>query len=206
MNLFVSEIVTPPALLPVTVTAAAQALAAAVVEEIERAYLWRAIVSQERRIVIDGPLPPILKVEPLTAIVSLTRWTPTDDAAVIDADGYNFVSRDPLGSIIFATPGKNWPEPQRAIGSFALTYMAGWTVTPESSPGAGDAVNRVPASIQFMIDRAIKFRAGSGLGDLTIGSLKINVAPTYKTDRIPPEIAGIGQAYAYRPGLFAARP
>ena len=55
MNLFVSEIVTPPAHLPITETDAA--LAAAVVEEIERAYLWRAIVSQERRILIDGPLP-----------------------------------------------------------------------------------------------------------------------------------------------------
>ena len=35
MNLFVSEIVTPPSALPVTVAAADQALAAAVVEEIE---------------------------------------------------------------------------------------------------------------------------------------------------------------------------
>ena len=38
MNLFVSEIVTPPALLPITVAAADQALGAAVVEEIERWY------------------------------------------------------------------------------------------------------------------------------------------------------------------------
>ena len=36
MNLFVNEIVTPPALLPITVADADQALAAAVVEEIER--------------------------------------------------------------------------------------------------------------------------------------------------------------------------
>ena len=57
MNLFVSEIVTPPAHLPVTVAAADQALAAAVVEEVERSYLFRAIVRQERRILIDGPLP-----------------------------------------------------------------------------------------------------------------------------------------------------
>ena len=56
MNLFVSEIVTPAARLPITVSDTA--LARAVVEEIERAVLWRAIVSQERRIVIDGPLPP----------------------------------------------------------------------------------------------------------------------------------------------------
>ena len=58
MNLFMTEVVTPPEHLPVTVAAADQALAAAVVEEIERTILWRAIVRQERRIVLDGPLPP----------------------------------------------------------------------------------------------------------------------------------------------------
>ena len=45
MSLFVSEIVTPAAHLPITVADADQALAAAVVEEIERTILWRAIVS-----------------------------------------------------------------------------------------------------------------------------------------------------------------
>ena len=58
MNLFVTEVVTPPALLPITVDAADQALAAAVVEEIERCVLWRALVLQQRRILIDGPSPP----------------------------------------------------------------------------------------------------------------------------------------------------
>ena len=58
MNLFVNEIVTPPAHLPITVNDAQADLAAAVVEEIERGILWRAIVSQERLILIDGPLPP----------------------------------------------------------------------------------------------------------------------------------------------------
>ena len=49
MSFFVTEIVTPPAHLPIT--ASNTDLAAAVVEEIERTLLWRAIVSQERRIV-----------------------------------------------------------------------------------------------------------------------------------------------------------
>ena len=59
MNLFVSEIVTPPASLPITVADADQALAAAVVEEIERTILFRAAcVTQQRRVIlIDGPLP-----------------------------------------------------------------------------------------------------------------------------------------------------
>ena len=71
MSLFVSEIVTPPASLPLIATDAA--LAAAVVEEIERTILWRAVVRQERRILIDGALPSRIEIEPVTAITSLTR-------------------------------------------------------------------------------------------------------------------------------------
>ena len=142
----------------------------------------------------------------MTAIVSLTRWTPGNDAAVVDAAGYNSVTRDPAGTIIAPAPGMNWPAPERSIGSFALTYMAGWTVTPESAPGAGDAVTEVPASVRFMVERAVSFRAGSGLSGLTIGSLKLSVVDSYATDQLPREIASIGRAYAYRPGIFAGRP
>ena len=120
MTLFVSEIVTAPTLLPITVKEAG--IAAAVVEEIQSTILWRAIVRQERRIVIHGPLPQLLELEPVTSIVSLTRWTPTDDAAVIDAASYNSVTRDPAGTIIAPAPGYDWPAPERSIGSFALTY------------------------------------------------------------------------------------
>ena len=197
MNLFFSELVTPPAHLPITVDAADTALAAAVVEEIERGVLWRAIVHQTRRIVIDGALPPRLELEPVTAIVSLTRWTPTDAAAVVDATTYSVVTRDPSGTIIAPVPGSAWPEPGRDIGSFALTYECGWEVT--------DTTNKVPASILLMLTRAVEFRAGSGLGDITIGSLKMDVADSYKTDQLPRELASIGRAYQYRPGLFVGR-
>ena len=222
MNIFVSEIVTPPASLPITVDDADQALAAAVVEEIERTILWRAVVSQQRRVIIDGPLPSRIELEPTTEIVSLAQWNPArfpqrkargrggvgseDTYEVVDAANYSVVSRQPAGTIIEPVPWESWPAPKRSIGSFALTYMAGWTVTPESAPGAGDGVNTVPASVRLMIERAVAFRAGSGLAGFTVGSLKINVAPSYETDRIPPEIAGIGRAYAYRPGIFSARP
>ena len=201
-----SEIITPPAHLPVTVAAADQALAAAVVEEIERTILWRAIVRQERRIVLDGPLPPRFELEPVASLTGLTMWTPTDDDAVIDAASYYSVTRDPGGTILEPVPWENWPSPERSIGSFSLNYSCGWEVSPESSPGAGDAVNHVPPSVRLMIERAIAFRAGSGVGDLSIGSLKITVAPSYATDRIPPEIAAIGRAWAYRPGLISSRP
>ena len=56
-----------------------------------------------------------------------------------------------------------------------------------------------------MIEKAITFRAYSGLAGFTIGSLKVDVANSYKTDRIPPEIASIGRAYQYRPVPFASR-
>ena len=194
MNFFASEIVTPPAHLPIT--ASDTALAAAVVEEIERTILWRAIVLQERRILIDGPLPPRIEIEPATAI-SLTKWTPGDAAKVIPAGNYNFVSRDPVGATIAPSRGKDWPDPKRSIGSFALTYMAGWKVT--------DTENNVPASVRLMIERAIAFRAGSGVGDIAIGSLKLSVADSYSTDRIPPEISSIGRAWNFRPGIFAGK-
>ena len=166
MTLFVTEVVTAPTLLPITVKEAG--IAAAVVEEIERTILWRAIVRQTRRIIVDGPLPPHFEIEPVTAIVGLTRWTPTDDAAVIAATDYISVTRDPSGTIIIPAAGKHWPEPQRAIGSFTLTYECGWEVTASE--------NAVPLSIQLMVSRAVEFRQGAGLGDIAIGSLKLSVA------------------------------
>ena len=206
MNLFMTEVVTPPEHLPVTVAAADQALAAAVVEEIERGVLWRAVVRQERRILLDGFLPSQLELEPTTSIVSISRWTPTDPAEVIDPASYSVVTRDPQGTIIEALPWAEWPSPERSLDSFRLTYECGWEVEPESAPGAGDGTNAVPPSVRLMIERAIEFRAGSGVGDLTIGSLTIGLADSYKTDALPREIANIGRGFQYRPGLFSARP
>ena len=80
MNLFMTGVVTPPAHLPVEVAVADQALAAAVVEEVELTVLWRAVVAQERRIVLDGAPPQLIEIEPTTDIVSLTRWTNGDPA------------------------------------------------------------------------------------------------------------------------------
>ena len=202
MNVFVNEIVTRAAHLPITT--ADEALAAAVVEELERVVLWRAIVRQERRILIDGQLA-ILELEPVASIVSITRWTSTAPAEVVDPDSYTLVSRDPAGALIFPSPGHSFPAPERPFGSFELTYLAGWIVTPETAPLAGDAVNLVPPSVQLMVERAVSFRAGSGVGDIAIGSLKLSVADSYETDRIPPAIADIGRAYAYRPGIFAGK-
>ena len=206
MNLFMDQIITPPAHLPITVSDAQADLARSVVDEVERTVLWRGIVAQRRRIVVDGLLPSRIEIEPVSGDVSLTRYTQADAAAVIDADSYVAVTRDPLGTVIVPLDGTNWPAPERSIGSFALTYECGWEVTPESSPGAGDEVNNVPASVRFMVARAIKFREGAGLGNIEIGSLKLDVAPSYSTDALPREITDIARAFQYRPGIFAAKP
>ena len=204
MALFMDQVVTAPTSLPVIATDTA--LAAAVTEELERTVLWRAIVSQTRRILIDGDLPPRIEIEPTTSIVSLTRYTPDDDAAEIDPDEYMYVTRDPQGTVIAPHDRNGWPAAERDIGSFAITYQAGFTVTPESSPGAGDGVNEIPVAIIFMIDRAVAFRRGSGVGDIKIGSLEISVADSYSTDALPSAITNIARAWAYRPGIIAARP
>ena len=134
--------------------------------------------------------------------MSLTRYTPDNDAEVIDAADYMAVTRDPQGTVIAPHHQNGWPAAERSIGSFALTYECGWTVTAESALDAGDAVNEVPAAILFMLERAVIFRRGSGVGDLSIGTLKISVADSYSTDALPPEITNIARAWAYRPGLF----
>ena len=114
MSLFLTEVVTPPEHLPVEVAAADQALAAAVTEEIERGVLCRAIVAQTRRITLDGPLPQLLELEPVSSIVSLTRWTPTDDAEVIDAATYSLcLTRSDRGG--HRAPGRDELASPRAI-------------------------------------------------------------------------------------------
>lgn len=106
---------------------------------IEMSYLWRAIVAQTRRIIVDGHLPTILEIEPVSSVVSLTRWTSTDAAVVVPASTFSVVTRNPAGTTISLSPGSAWPDPERTIGSFALTYMAGWDVSATE--------NNVPASI-----------------------------------------------------------
>ena len=76
--------------------------------------------------------------------------------------------------------------------------MAGWEVTKTE--------NHVPASVRYMIEKAIEFRSRSGLAGFSIGSLKLSVADSYSTDALPKEIASIGRGWAYRPGVFAGRP
>ena len=200
MSFYAYEIVTPPAHLPVTVAASQTDLAAAVVSEIERSVLWRGIVEQRRRILIDGELPQRLLIEPST-ILTITRWVAGDDYVVIPEASYYSVTRDPHGTII--APNGSWPSPQRSIGSFAITYDCGFEVTPESSPGAADAINAVPAAVRFMIERALVFRAVSGgVGDIKIGSLDLSVPDTYSTDQLPREITNLGRAWMWRPGIF----
>ena len=139
MSLFVSQIVTPPAQLPVIATDAA--LVAAVVEEIERTVLWRAIVHQTRRILIDGDLPARIEIEPVTAITSLTRWTPDNDEEVIRRRRLQFTCHAiRAGTIIVPHHRNGWPAAERSIGSFA-------TDIPGRFSGHARNKRRVPVTV-----------------------------------------------------------
>ena len=199
MNYFFDEQVTKPERLPVTVTAAQEALAAATVEEIELGVLWRAVVSQTRSVTVDGALPQLIEIEPTTSIISLTRWAPDGAGVVVDVADYVSVSRDPKGTLICAAPGKNWPAPLRPIGSFSLVYAAGWEVSANE--------NLVPASIVLMISKAVEYRAGgSGFEAIRIGGMEMDQSDSYRTDRLPRELTDIARGWFFRPGLFAGRP
>ena len=119
---------TPPSALPVTVAQAHEyaradsdeaifeRLIAAVTLETERSVLWRAIVAQRRRLVVDAPLAPQLSLEPTTAVVSLTRWTDANAVEAVPADVYHAVSSDPGGTVVNLRCGKAWPSAERDDG------------------------------------------------------------------------------------------
>ena len=195
---FASEIVTPPTSLPVTVSEAQgyaradsddtifERLIAAVTLETERSVLWRAIVSQRRRLVVDAPLARELTLEPTTDIVSLTRWTDADEAAVVSEDVYHAQSSDPAGTVVSLRRGQFWPDAERETAAYALTYDCGWPV------------DSVPTAIQHMILTAVAAQyqnidpfAAAGVRDLKVGSVELKAA-------MPPAVAALGRAYAYR--------
>ena len=204
---FASEIVTPPSALPVTVDEAQayaqtdsddsifEKLIDAVTLETERSVLWRAIVAQRRRLVVNAPLARRLELEPTTSIESLTRWTDDDAAVVVSEDVYHVESSDPGGTVISLRRGQVWPDAEREIAAYALTYDCGWSVDREGDP----EVNDVPSAIQHMILTAVAAQyqhidpfSGSGLRKIKpVGSVDLQAA-------IPPAVADLGQAYAYR--------
>ena len=195
---FVSQIVTPPSALPVTVAEAQEyaradsddaifsRLIAAVTLETERSILWRGIVAQRRRLLVDVPLNPRLTFEPSTSIVSLTRWTEADAVEVVPTSVYHVESSDPAGTIVSLRSGSRWPGAQREMAAYALTYDCGWPVAD------------VPEAIQHMILIAVAAQyqnidpfAAAGVRDLKVGSVELKAA-------IPPAVASLGRAYAYR--------
>ena len=195
---FASKIVTPPTALPVTVAEAQEyaradsddtifeRLIEAVTLETERSVLWRAIVSQSRSLVVDAPLAPRLTLEPTTSIVSLTRWTEADAVEVVPAEVYHVSSSDPGGTVVSLRRGQVWPSSERETSAYELTYDCGWPVAD------------VPAAIQHMILTAVAKQyqnidpfAAAGVQDLKVGSVVLKAA-------IPPDVAALGSAYAYR--------
>ena len=93
---------------------------------------------------IDGALGPRLEIEPVLTVACQSH----------PMDSYRrrrrgrrrklqtYVTRDPAGTIIAPAPGYAWPAPLRPYGSFALTYTAGFVVTPETAPPRGGRCER----------------------------------------------------------------
>ena len=203
---FAGEIVTPPTAVPVTVAEAQEYARAdsddaiferlidAVTLESERSVLWRGIVAQQRRLVVDAPLAPRLTLEPTTSITSLTRWTDASASREVPDDVYHAVSSDPAGTVVSLRRGQVWPDAERESAAYALTYDCGWEVDREVDP----VVNKVPKAIQHMILAAVAAQyqnidpfAAAGVRELKVGSVALKAA-------IPPDVADLGRAYAYR--------
>ena len=126
--------------------------------------------------------------------MSLTRWTDADAAAVVSEDVYHVESSDPAGTVVSLRRGGIWPEAEREKAAYALTYDCGWEVDLDEDP----VVNDVPAAIQHMILTAVAAQyqnidpfAAAGVRDLKVGSVELKAA-------MPPAVAALGQAYAYR--------
>ena len=158
----------------------------AVTLETERSVLWRGIVAQRRRLVVDANPGLRLTLEPTTSIVSLTRWTQADAVEVVPPETYHVSSSDPGGTVVSLRRGKFWPYAERETAAYALTYDCGWPVAD------------VPAAIQHMILTQVAAQyqnidpfASSGVRDLKVGSVVLKAA-------IPPDVAALGSAYAYR--------
>ena len=156
-----SEIITPPAHLPVTVAAADMALAAAVdggdLKECNPE--WRAIVAPGARQNNRGwaAFPPrveigargdgSLRASPDGHSRQLTPKSSTRPATA-------FVSRDPHRDRHHVPwTGRTGQPQQRSVGSFPdqLTNAVLLSLRKPRSL-AGDAVNKVPASIQLMVE------------------------------------------------------
>ena len=95
-------------------------------------------------------------------------------------------SSDPGGAVVSLRRGKAWPSAERETAAYALTYDCGWPVAD------------VPAAIQHMILTAVAAQyqnidpfSAAGVRDLEVGSVSLKAA-------IPPDVAALGSAYAYR--------
>ena len=116
----------------------------------EQRILWRAIVTQQRRVQILSQCPPrAMQVEPFRtdrrgrgrrrtsdAAPRERRW---HDRGCVDADLYYTV---PSEGIVALKKGERWPIAERDIAPYDLTYWAGWNA------------DDVPSDLKRMVIRA----------------------------------------------------
>ena len=195
------EIVTAPTATPVSVAevksyiivtlpaedAEIEDLIAGVTLDAEKRVLWRAIVTQQRRVQILTQCPPrAMQVEPFRATdaggadAAPTLRLAKEDGTTedVDADLYYTV---PSEGIVALKKGERWPTAERDIAPFDLTYWAGWNE------------DDVPTDIKRMVIRAVanhyQHRQVFGLPGQTV--------------LVPSSIARIGMGYSVRRTLVA---
>ena len=173
MSLFVSEIVTPPAHLAGDGSRRRRSTRRMPwSKSLNECILWRAIVRQERRIVLDGPLPQRIEIEPVSSVVSLTRWEPArfpmrkfrgrggvgseDTDEVILSRQLQF--REPRsGQAASSSPTRHGPNHNDHL-DFILRLDAlnadGKSLLSQA-PAPVTRLTRCPPSIQFLVSRAI---------------------------------------------------
>ena len=118
------------------------------------------------------------------------------------------VTRDPAGTHHRASALVKTGPPQNDQSEIlrSPTWRAGRSRL-KSRPSRMTRLTTVPASVRLMVERAVAFRDGSGLGDIAIGSLKLSTShpPTTPTEsrlRLPALAAPMPTDL----GIFAARP
>ena len=138
------RIVTPPTDLAVTVAEAKafapialgltdtliETLIGGATADIENRLWDRAILTQRIAVSVDGAPGRVIDLEPnITNLVSITRWTRSDAAEVVDATTYTVGLEDGFVETLEA----GWPSPARTRAAFTITYEAGW-LTPADVP------------------------------------------------------------------------
>jgi uncharacterized phiE125 gp8 family phage protein len=100
-------------------------------------YTGRALWTQTWRDTFDqlpcGYAPLMLGRAPVIAITSITQYSPTDTATVLDPSNYR-LDADSVPARVVVDDGVYWNPDPRRFGSLVVEYTAGYGTNPEAIP------------------------------------------------------------------------